>query len=88
MDKVTTTTGVTVDGDGLHVGKDGEEMETVVDFDGVEIKRNDTTILAGKPSGVEAENVTVRTYLTIGLHARFEDYSNDRDSARTACFFV
>lgn len=88
VDKVTTTTGVTVDGDGLHVGKDGEEMETVVDFDGMEIKRNDTTILAVKPSGVEAENVTVRTYLTIGLHARFEDYSNDRDSARTACFFV
>lgn len=88
VDKVTTTTGVTVDGDGLHVGKDGEEMETVVDFDGMEINRNDTTILAVKPSGVEAENVTVRTYLTIGLHARFEDYSNDRDSARTACFFV
>ena len=88
VDKVTTTTGVTVDSDGLHVGKDGEEMETVVDFDGMEIKRNDTTILAVKPSGVEAENVTVRTYLTIGLHARFEDYSNDRDSARTACFFV
>lgn len=88
VDKVTTTTGVTVDGDGLHVGKDGEEMETVVDFDGMEINRNDTTILAAKPSGVEAENVTVRTYLTIGQHARFEDYSNDRDSARTACFFV
>lgn len=88
VDKVTTTTGVTVDGDGLHIGKDGEEMESRIDYSGLHVERNGEAILGATASGVEAENVTVRTYLTIGLHARFEDYSNDRDSARTACFFV
>lgn len=88
VDKVTTTTGVTVDGDGLHIGKDGEEMESRIDYSGLHVERNGEAILEATASGVEAENVTVRTYLTIGAHARFEDYSNDRDSARTACFFV
>ena len=88
VDKVTTTTGVTLDGDGLHIGKDGEEMESRIDYSGLHVERNGEAILEATASGVEAENVTVRTYLTIGLHARFEDYSNDRDSDRTACFFV
>jgi hypothetical protein len=86
--KVVTETGATLDKDGLHVTKDGEEMESRIDYSGLHVERNGEAILEATASGVEAENVTVRTYLTIGLHARFEDYSNDRDSARTACFFV
>lgn len=88
VNRVTTITGTTLDKDGLHVTKDGEEMESRIDYSGLHVERNGAAILEATASGVEAENVTVRTYLTIGLHARFEDYSNDRDSARTACFFV
>jgi prophage tail gpP-like protein len=88
VNRVTTITGTTLDKDGLHVTKDGEEMESRIDYSGLHVERNGAAILEATASGVEAENVTVRTYLTIGLHARFEDYSNDRDNARTACFFV
>ena len=85
---MTTITGTTLDKDGLHVTKDGEEMESRIDYSGLHVERNGEAILEATASGVEAENVTVRTYLTIGLHARFEDYSNDRAANRTACFFV
>lgn len=88
VDKVTTTTGVAVDSAGVHVGKSGEEMETRIDYSGTRVERNGEAILEATASGVNAENIAVRVYLTVGGHARLEDYANDRDAARTACFFV
>ena len=88
VSKVTTETGATLDKDGLHITKSGEEMESRIDYSGLHVERDDVSILEATADGVEAENVKVRTYLIVGKHARFEDYSNDRDSSRTACFFI
>ena len=48
----------------------------------------ETVMLQANADGVIATDVTVRNYLIIGTHARFEDYSNGSDNARTACFFI
>ena len=88
VSKVTTETGATLDKEGLHITKSGEEMESRIDYSGLHVERNDVAILEATADGVEAENVKVRTYLIVGQHARFEDYANERDSARTACFYI
>lgn len=88
VSKVTTETGATLDKEGLHITKSGEEMESRIDYSGLHVERNDVAILEATAEGVEAENVKVRTYLIVGQHARFEDYANERDSARTACFYI
>ena len=84
IDKVITETGATLDSNGLHVTKSGEEMESRIDYSGLYVERDGEAILKATNVGVEAENVTVRTYLTIGKNSRFEDY----DTNRTGCFYV
>lgn len=84
VSKVVTETGYEFGADGLHISKSGEEMENQIDHTGVYVKRNDEVVLQANNNGVEAENVTVRTYLTVGLNSRFEDYGSDR----TGCFYV
>ena len=88
VSKVTTETGATLDKDGLHITKSGEEMESRIDYSGLHVERNDVAILEATAAGVEAENVKVRTYLIVGQHARFEDYANERDASRTACYYI
>ena len=88
VSKVTTETGATLDKDGLHITKSGEEMESRIDYSGLHVERNDVAILEATAAGVEAENVKVRTYLIVGQHARFEDYANERDANRTACYYI
>lgn len=84
VSKVVTETGATLDLDGLHVTKSGEEMESRIDYSGLYVERADIAILTANANGVEAENVTVRTYLTIGKNSRLEDYGSNR----TGCFYV
>lgn len=88
VSKVTTETGATLDKDGLHITKSGEEMESRIDYSGLHVERNDVAILEATAAGVEAENVKVRTYLIVGQHARFEDYASERDANRTACYYI
>lgn len=84
VDKVATTTGYTFDDDGLHISKTGEEMENRLDNTGLYVERDGEMVLQANNNGVEAENVTVRTYLTIGKNSRLEDYGD----GRTGCFYV
>lgn len=84
VSKVKTETGYTFDKDGLNVSKTGEEMDNTIDNKGMYVRRDNTEMLGADSTGVRAENVTVRKYLTIGNHARIENYGNNR----TGCFFV
>ncbi len=85
---VTTSTGYRFDGEGLWISKSGEEMENKLDNTGMYVRRSGQVILQANNRGVEAADVTVRNYLTIGDNARLEDYSSGTDAFRTACFFV
>lgn len=86
--QVTTESGYTFNSDGLHIKKSGEEMENTLDNTGMYVKRSDDIMLQANADGVIATDVSVRNYLIIGSHARFEDYSDGTDSARTACFWI
>lgn len=84
VDKVTTGTGYTFDDDGLKITKSGQEIENLLDNTGMYVTRSGETILQANNTGVTATDVTVRNYLIIGTHARFEDYGD----SRTACFYL
>lgn len=84
IDSIKTSTGYTFDGDGLNIHKDGFDMHNTLDYEGMEVRRNNEKILTAKADGVNAINLTARKYLIVGNNARFEDYSNKR----TACFFI
>lgn len=88
VDSITTKTGYTFGADGLNIHRSGEEMYNILDNHGMRVKRNDDDILVADNNGVDAINLLARQFLIMGLHSRFEDYSNGTDSKRTACFFV
>lgn len=84
VNQVVTETGFTFDKDGLTISKTGSEMTTIIDEDGLDVKRGYETVLTADSRGVNAINLTARQYLTIGTRSRFEDYKYDR----TACFWI
>ena len=88
VSQVVTETGYSFDKDGLHISKSESNMENLLDESGMYVKRDGEVILQANDDGVEAVDVTVRNYLIVGTHARFEDYSSGIDSKRTACFWL
>lgn len=85
---VKTTTGYTFNSDGLKITKSGQEMENLLDNTGMYVNRSGEPILKANADGVVATDVTVRNYLVVGNHSRFEDYSDGNDDARTGCFWI
>lgn len=94
IDKVTTTTGVSLGDKGLTIDRSDSDIVNILDHDGMSVERkkpdSDETeiMLKADKDGVIATDVKVRNYLIIGKHARFEDYNDGTDSKRTACFWV
>lgn len=88
VSKVKTQMGYTLDDEGLRIAKEGQEMENLLDNTGMYVHRSGEVVLQANNAGVVATDVTVRNYLVVGSHARFEDYTNGTDSARTACFWM
>lgn len=88
VSRVETETGFTFAKDGLHISKSDSNMENQLDETGMYVRRNDEVILQANADGVQAVDVTVKNYLIVGTHARFEDYSDGMDSNRTACFWL
>ena len=84
VSRVQTTTGYTFGADGLRICKSGEEMENRMDNTGMSVTRSGETVLQANNTGVVATDVQVRNYLTLGDHARLEDYG----LGRTGCFYI
>lgn len=68
VSKVVTTSS-TFDENGLSMEKSGEQMSSKLDWDGFDVTRDkgkatETNMLSVRSDGVNAENVTVRAYLT------------------------
>ena len=82
-DKVTTSTGVTVDENGLSIDRSDSEMKTNISHDGMKIFRNEEEVLSATNTGVDAVNLHATTYLIIGSKSRFEDWGE-----YTACFWI
>lgn len=88
VSRVVTETGYSFTKDGLHISKSESNMENLLDESGMYVKRDNEVILQANDDGVKAVDVTVRNYLVVGEHARFEDYTSGTDSKRTACFWL
>ena len=88
VSKVSNEFGLTIDQSAVTIHRSGSEMVNKLDEKGMSVVRGSTVMLQANASGVIATDVSVRNYLIIGEHARFEDYSDGSDSARTACFFI
>ena len=88
VNKLVTEFGLTIDGSCLDIHRSGTEMHNSLDETGMYVKRSEDVMLQVNANGVIATDVSVRNYLIIGSHARFEDYSDGTDTARTACFWI
>lgn len=88
VNKLVTEFGLTIDGSCVDIHRSGTEMHNSLDETGMYVKRSDEVMLQANADGVIATDVSVRNYLIIGSHARFEDYSDGTDTARTACFWI
>ena len=84
VDKVITKAGYRFDENGLDITKSGEEMHNTLDHTGMYVKRGEDVVLQANNEGVEAENVTVRTYLVVGDNSRLENYGTNR----TGLFYI
>ena len=84
VSKVSTSTGVTVDENGLTVDKANSEMKTTISDNGMTIRKNSEEVLVANNVGVNAKNLHATTYLIIGNNSRFEDYGTNR----TGCFWI
>lgn len=82
--KLRTAMGYRFDDSGLSIARSGEPMENKLDNTGMQVLRSGTPILQADHRGVNATDVTVRNYLILGDHARFENYAG----GRTACFYL
>lgn len=82
--KIKTNTGYTFDDEGMKIAKDGEEMSSITTNKGFFVNRDEEEMLGADNTGVRAENLLVRKYLTIGTNSRVEDYKEKR----TACFHI
>lgn len=85
--KVTTSTGYTLDEEGLEISKSDSEMSTKITDDGMAVSKGGEKVLTANSEGVDAVNLHATTYLIIGDTSRFEDYTKD-GKKRTGCFWI
>lgn len=83
-DKVKTGMGYTFDDDGIHIEREGSEIENKLDHTGMYVTKSGGNVLQATSDGVKAIDITVKNYLVVGPHARFEKYAGNR----TACFYL
>ncbi len=84
VSRVENAFGLTIDGSAVTIHRAGSEMVNKLDETGMLVSRGDTPMLRADARGVLATDVSVRNFLIVGDHARFEDYEADR----TACFYL
>lgn len=90
--KVSNKFGLLIDESAVQIQREGSDMTNRLDEKGMQVIRGSgeykTVMLKADSEGVIATDVSVRNYLIVGDHARFEDYSRDGDTQRTACFWL
>lgn len=80
VSQVKTSTGFTFDKDGLSIEKTGAQTSSNFNEDGLKIfdasSATKNIMLDVDHTGVNAENITVRTFFNVGSHSRIQDYEN------------
>lgn len=88
VEKIDTTTGITLDTNGLTVDKTGSEMKTTISDNGMQVFKNGDEVLTADNTGVKAQNLHATTYLIVGNNSRFEDYIDSDGNESTGCFWI
>ena len=88
VDKIKTGMGYTFNDDGLRISRDNSDIENKLDHTGMYVSKRGENVLQATADGVKAVDITVKNYLVVGAHARFEDYSDGSSRNRTACFYI
>lgn len=86
--KIKTGMGYTFDDDGITINREGNQIENKLDHTGMYVRKSGENVLQATVDGVKAIDITVKNYLIVGNHARFEDYSDGINNQRTACFYL
>lgn len=84
----TSVNAYTFDDEGLKISKDDEPITNRIDNTGMYVKNNDEVVLSANNEGVNAVDITVRNYLVVGEHSRFEDFISTDGEERTGCFWL
>lgn len=84
VEKVVTSTGFTLDSEGLKISKSDTDINTQITENGMEVRNGETSVLTANDIGVDAANLHATTYLIIGTNSRLEDYGTNR----TGCFWI
>lgn len=87
VSKVRTSVGFSFDDQGMIVSKQGSEMTTIIDEDGMTIRSNNDERLIADSKGVIAYDLHAKTYLIVGTNSRFEDYTKNEEP-QTGCFWI
>lgn len=88
VDKIRTGMGYTFDDDGMRINREGSQIENKLDHTGMYVRKSGENVLQATADGVRAIDITVKNYLIVGSHARFEDYTDGTQHNRTACFYL
>lgn len=87
-DRIRTSMGYTFDDNGLRISSENADVSNLLDHSGMYVTHGDQAVLTANSEGVQAVNIQVCNYLTVGKHARFETYGQSSGEKRTACFFM
>lgn len=87
-DKIKTGMGYTFDDEGMRICREGSQIENKLDHTGMYVSKRGDNVLQATADGVKAVDITVKNYLVVGAHARFEDYTDGSSHNRTACFYL
>ena len=88
VDGIKTGMGYTFDDNGIHIDREGSGIENKLDHTGMYVSKSGENVLQATADGVKAIDITVKNYLIVGSHARFEDYTDGLSRNRTACFYL
>ena len=88
VDRIKTGMGYTFDDNGIHIDREGSGIENKLDHTGMYVSKSGENVLQATADGVKAIDITVKNYLIVGSHARFEDYTDGLSRNRTACFYL
>lgn len=92
VDSVTTSTGYKFNSDGLTIYNSGSNIENKIDNTGMYVSRKNgdetEVVLSANDAGVNAVDITVKNYLVVGEHTRFEDYVTSDGEQKTAAFWI
>ena len=87
-DKIKTGMGYTFNDEGLRISSEGSQIENKLDHTGMYVSKLGENVLQATADGVKTVDITVKNYLVVGSHARFENYTDGSSRNRTACFYL